>query len=289
MATGQDRQDHAEGALLSPKQIDSCVTSFMHSLPPPRRWDVETSFDWASADAGKLTEGQRSAVRFVTVIEDHLPGYFALYHRYFPVDETVDRDTFLHNRELYHFTVRWAQEEDNHARALARYQVESGMADADQLRLDLAEDGQKEFTLPYEHPVQFFVYSLVQEKATQTYYQNLRQVVAEPVLADILNRLSRDEARHFAFMANVVENYLKTYGDSLVDQVRDVIANFRMPLAETINGYWRWALRIADTAGYDHTESYEHLLRLVDRAVDAKSRRMTELMRFINECRTIQG
>jgi hypothetical protein len=50
----------------------------------------------------------------------------------------VGEAAFLHNRELYHFTIRWAQEEDNHARALARYQVVTGMAEPDQLRRDLA-------------------------------------------------------------------------------------------------------------------------------------------------------
>src|ERR1035441_7476365 len=95
-----------------------------------------------------------------------------------------------------------------------------------------------------------FAYALVQEKATQLYYQQLRAVVDEPVLGSILNRLSRDEARHFTFMAAIVTRYLREYGDSMVDPVREVIADFRMPLADTMSGYWRWALRIDDAAAY---------------------------------------
>ena len=108
---------------LPAADLDEAVTAFMTASPVTRRWDVEADLDWAAADAGRLTDGQRSAVRFITLIEDHLPGYFALYARRFPLDDQVDTETFLVNREIYHFTVRWAQEEDSHARALFRYQV----------------------------------------------------------------------------------------------------------------------------------------------------------------------
>ena len=135
--------------------------------------------------------------------------------------------------------------------------------------------------------MQYFAYALVQEKATQIYYQQLRGVVGDPVLMDMLNRLSRDEARHFTFMADMVTRYLRQYGDAVVDPIRDVIASFRMPLADTMRGYWRWALRIADTADYDHTDAYAHLARVIERTVSAKSDRLDELVRFIDQCATV--
>ncbi|MEV6217818.1 acyl-ACP desaturase [Nocardia sp. NPDC051833] len=273
--------------LLPVRDLVAAVDGFLAASPATRAWDVETAFDWAAADAGRLTEGQRSAVQFVTLIEDHLPGYFDVYHRHFPVDDTVDLPTFEHNRELYHFTVRWALEEDTHARALARYQETAGIADRDTLRSDLAIEGHKPFDLPYDHPVQFFAYALVQEKATQMYYQQLRDVVADPVLAAVLTRLARDEARHFSFMADVVTRYLRHDGDAVVAPIRDVVANFRMPLSDTLRGYWRWALRIADVADYDHTAAYEHLVKVIDRAVDARTEPVDELIAFVEGCRTL--
>ncbi|WP_433622850.1 acyl-ACP desaturase [Nocardia sp. CA-120079] len=278
---------NTESALIPVDEVAAAVDGFLAASPATRAWDVETAFDWSLADAGRLTEGQRSAVQFVTLIEDHLPGYFDVYHRHFPVDDTVDRATFVHNRELYHFTVRWALEEDTHARALTRYQEASGIAERGSLREELAIEGQKPFDLPYDHPVQFFAYALVQEKATQMYYQHLRDVVDDPILATVLGRLSRDEARHFSFMADVVGRYLRVQGDATVEPIRDVIANFRMPLADTMRGYWRWALKIADVASYDHTEAYEHLVKVIDRTVDARSDRLDELVRFIGECNAL--
>ncbi|MEC3955956.1 acyl-ACP desaturase [Nocardia sp. CDC153] len=276
-----------EQSLLPVNELVAAVDGFLAASPAARAWDVETAFDWAAADAGRLTDGQRSAVRFVTFIEDHLPGYFDVYQRFFPVDDSVELPAFIHNRELYHFTVRWALEEDTHARALNHYQVASGIAERESLRTELAIEGQKPFDLPYEHPVQFFTYALVQEKATQMYYHQLRDVSGDPVLAAVLSRLARDEARHFSFMADVVSRYLRVQGDDVVEPIRDVIANFRMPLADTMRGYWRWALRIADVADYDHTAAYEHLLKVLDRAVDARTDRMGELAEFIGQCRAL--
>lgn len=287
MTAASQLQPHP--GLLRVGDTAEAVGDFMTAQPASRRWDAETSIDWAAADAGRLTEGQRSAVRFVTLIEDHLPGYFALYQRYFPLTADTDPAAFAHNRELYHFTVRWAFEEDTHARVLARYQTDSGLAGADSLREELNAEGRKEFTLPFSQPVQYFAYALVQEKATQMYYQQLRGVVGDPVLADILNRLSRDEARHFTFMADVITRYLRTYGDDVAEPIREVIAGFRMPLAGTIRGYWRWALRIADAASYDHTDAYASLARVIERAVSAKTDRMDELVRFIDQCASMPG
>ncbi|KAA2252819.1 acyl-ACP desaturase [Solihabitans fulvus] len=275
------------GPLLTAAELDPAVRTFLRVAAHGGRWDVDTEFDWGTADADRLTEGERSAVEFVTVIEDHLPGYFAMYDRHFPVDDSVDLPTFEHNRELYHFSVRWAQEEDTHALALARYQLAAGMAEPDTLRGALAVEGHKRFDLPYPHAVQFFTYALVQEKATQLYYQHLRRAVGDPLLADVLGRLSRDEARHFAFFADVVQLYLRRHGEAMVEPIRAVVADFRMPLADTIKGYWRWALRIADVARYDHTEAYEHLIKVVNRAVDAPSDRVDELTAFVAACRSL--
>ncbi|KDA41452.1 acyl-ACP desaturase [Frankia sp. B2] len=272
--------------LLPASDLAAAVTAFHSAGSAARRWDVESAFRWDEAEADRLTEGQRSAVRFITLIEDHLPGYFDLYERAFPLNSDVDLETFIHNRELYHFTVRWAQEEDSHARALFRYQVAAGIAEPEELRRELAAEGRKKFDLPLDHAVSLFAYALVQEKATQLYYQQLRTVAGDPVLADVLTRLARDESRHFAFMADVVERYLRREGDAVVEPIREVIATFRMPLADTIRGYWRWALRIREVAHYDHTDAYAHLIRVVNRAVNARSDRVNELVTFIDACRT---
>ncbi|MEA2663708.1 MAG: acyl-[acyl-carrier-protein] desaturase [Candidatus Eremiobacteraeota bacterium] len=232
-------------------------------------WTSVGATDWSRLRPEKLTEEHASAVAFVTFIEDHLPGYVADYHRIFPVDASVPLDEFVHNRELYRFVVRWALEEDRHAHVLATYQVRAGLASADELRLRLAEEGLKPFSIGYTEPVQVFTYTLIQEKATQLYYQQLAAAVDEPVLKQILTDLARDESRHYGFFARLVETYVRAGGPALLPRIREVLANFRMPLATTLTNYWRWSLRVSDAAGgYDYTDAFASLVQVVRRAAD---------------------
>lgn len=237
-----------------------------------RPWDQYRDIDWTKLDPERLTEGHRSAVEFITFIEDHLPGYFALYEELMPVDGSVPVDEYIYNREYYHFTVKWAQEEDRHAHTLFAYQVRAGMATEAELRRRLAEEGRKRFEVPYRQPIQIFTYTLLQEKATQLFYQQLCQLVDEPVLRSLLTHLARDESRHFAFFSRLVEAHMRRNGPALAAPIREVLTSFKMPLATTLRNYWRWSLRLADVAGgYDHTEAYEELARIVQRAADGRT------------------
>ncbi len=254
-----------------------------------RPWNRFSAFDWQRIDTDRLAHEQRSAVAFITVIEDHLPGYFAEYQRLFPVDDTVPLAEYLHNREFYRFAARWAQEEDTHAHVLFLYQVKSGLASADHLRRELGVEGQKRFALDHRHPVQVFTYTLLQEKATQLYYQQFAHMVEEPVLQSILLHLARDEARHFAFFAKVMEAYLHRFGAQLLPAMKEVLQGFKMPLATTLRNYWRWSLKIANAAGgYDHAAAYEALIRVVKRSADAPTwSKAQDLVNFVRAVRAL--
>ncbi|WP_309248820.1 acyl-ACP desaturase [Streptomyces sp. MNP-20] len=83
------------------------------------------------------------------------------------------------------------------------------------------------------------------------------------MLQDLLQRLARDEARHFALYTQLVTSYLEQHGERAVPYMKQVLSTFRMPLANTLNDYWRWSLKVAAAVGYDHTEAYDALGRLV--------------------------
>jgi len=276
---------------VEPLRIDSgalsAVVDRYLARTDARAWNLFTSFEWQLADANRLTEDQRLAVEFITTIEDHVPAYFAEYARLFPVDGCQEREDYLHNRELYRFTVRWAEEEERHAHALFRYQVEAGIAGERELRERLFEEGQKPFRLSHTEPVQIVTYTLVQEKATQLYYRALAGAIEEPVLREILERLARDEARHFAFFSRVMEAYVHAHGEQTIEPVGRALEAFKMPLADTLHNYWRIALRISDAAGgYDYTEAFEDLVRVVQRAADTASwSRTNTLVDFVDAVR----
>ncbi|RSM80105.1 acyl-ACP desaturase [Kibdelosporangium aridum] len=254
-----------------------------------RQWTIE-DVDWAALRPENLTQTDTSVVRFITFIEDHIPGYLTYFLDQFPVrGEELDIEDFCFNREYFRFLIAWAYDEERHASVLTKYQVEAGINTPDALMRELAEEGRKQFSLPYEHPVQAFTYTLVQEKATQLFYQQFRTVVTEPVLRDLLNRLARDEARHFAFYSNLVGQYIERHGlAATVPDLKDVLGTFRMPLADTLKGYWRWSLQVADTAGYDHTEAYESLVRLVKGFTGSSGEASTtDLATFVDQIRQV--
>jgi acyl-[acyl-carrier-protein] desaturase len=229
-----------------------------------RPWSID-DLDWTRLRPDELTGADADVVRFITVIEDHIPGYLGYFLQAFPTAGAgLDIEEFCFNREFFRFLVAWAADEERHAAVLTRYQVEIGLTSRAALLADLAREGAKAFALPYDQPVQAFAYTLIQEKATQLFYQRFKDVVTEPVLRDLLHRLARDEARHFAFYAELITAYLHRHGAAAtVPDLRAVVETFRMPLADTLDGYWRWSLRVADHAGYDHTEAYQALSRLV--------------------------
>lgn len=252
-----------------------------------RSYEITDTGKWPAVDAEQLTRDQISALRFITFIEDHIPGYFAEYYRAFPLNQRVSTEEFIHNREMYRFTVCWAREEERHAHLLFKYQVHAGLSSAHELRDQLAREGAKPFHLDRcEEIAAIVAYTLIQEKATQHFYRLFEKNLSEPLLASILRQLGRDESRHFAFFSRLLEAYIRQFGERIVDPVKEVVAQFKMPLATTLTGYWRWAIRISDAMDYDHTEAYEHLVRTVNRVADASSHsKTTELGDLVRSLR----
>jgi acyl-[acyl-carrier-protein] desaturase len=249
-----------------------------------RQWSID-DLNWAGLRPERLNEADRSAVRFITLIEDHIPGYLSFFLQTFPTtgaDQAIEE--FCFNREYFRFLIAWASDEERHAAVLTRYQLEAGLSTRGELITTLAQAGRTSFSLPYEHPVQAFAYTLIQEKATQLFYQRFKAVVTEPVLRELLNLLARDEARHYAFYVDLLTAYLRRHGPkATVPDLREVLATFRMPLADTLDGYWRWSLRVADHAGYDHTEAYEALARLIRQfAAGPGNASATDLIAFVH-------
>jgi rubrerythrin len=257
-----------------------------------RTYPVSDRARWPSVAPGRLTEDQVSALRFITFIEDHTPGYFAEYQRLFPfLERSVagELDELLYNREMHRFTTRWAVDEERHAHLLFKYQVHAGLADAEALRRQLLAEAVKPFALEQrDHVAAIIAYTVIQEKATQIFYRTFEKQLEEPLLAEILTQLSRDESRHFAFFCRLLESYLRVAPASSIAAIKEVLFHFKMPLSSTLKGYWRWALRLSDSMAYDHTEAYEHLLRTVERAADASlASRTAELSAFVREVRKL--
>jgi hypothetical protein len=253
-----------------------------------RDFSITDRSKWPAVDRARLTDDQVSALRFITFIEDHTPGYLAEYQRLYPLHGDLPEDEALYNREMHRFSTRWAVDEERHADLLFKYQVHAGIAGADELRRELIREGMKPFYLERrDHHAAVVAYTVIQEKATQIFYRRFEKQLEEPCLSAILTQLARDESRHFAFFCRVLEGYLRAAPESSLGAIKEVLFHFKMPLSTTLKGYWRWALRISESVGYDHTEAYEALVKIVERTADAATdSRTATLADFV---RTVRG
>lgn len=248
-----------------------------------RSWEAP-DIPWHQIEPERLTDEQRSAVRFVTLIEDHIPWYLHALLSHFPIDDSVSPEQLMHNREMFRFFVRWAHEEDRHAEMFCRYQRAAGIQSDDQLRGELTREAPKAWDFDWDLPVQIFTYTTVQERATQLYYAMLGRAVDEPVLKILLDQIQKDEARHFGLYADILQAYIEDLGQEAIPAIHEALQGFKMPLAEQLENYWRWSLEISDTAGgYDHTAAFEALVHVVNRAAGTHSgsRTMTEWVQAV--------
>lgn len=243
-----------------------------------RGWSRFDEFDWPnlvkSDEVSRLTDTQLAAVRTSLMIEDHIPGYATEYFRLFPVDGSISKEDAWRNRNVLHFVFQWCAEEDRHAHGFEMYLRSSGRVDQDDLTREMVHEGTKKYTAPGDGNFSMlFTYTMLQEKATQLYYQTLYQSVPDaPVLRALLRRLFQDEARHCSYFSDLVLLDLKCNGSELVGKIKTALDAFAMPMADLLDNYKRQAITMIRAAkGYDHRSSFAQLDEIIRRYTQAST------------------
>jgi acyl-[acyl-carrier-protein] desaturase len=186
-----------------------------------RRWNVWKDFEWNKANRA-AGEDVAQIVEAFSSIEMFLPDYTA------KILELVRK-----SRGRAWFQANWGYEESKHSLVLAEWLVRSGYRSASGLHEyenDLLERG--EWELPFDTPSQMIVYTMIQERATQLNYVNLRGVAAgrgDTLLDAILRRVAADEAAHFDFFRRGVSVFLQHARNQTLDDLKFVFRNFKMP------------------------------------------------------------
>ncbi len=130
------------------------------------------------------------------------------------------------------FVRTWTAEEDAHSTLLEIYMFVGRLGDPKAraalrkqvLRVGLMAGNQ------FEDPLQMLVYTSIQERATQIYYQNLANAAEkeDAQLAKLLRRLAKDETLHYTFYREAVKVHLEA-DPNCVKPVADVLLAFEMP------------------------------------------------------------
>lgn len=272
--------------MIIPDALDEALKSFL-SASDRQMWD-RYDFDFtkvAETRPHPLEGNQIAAVKTALMIEDHIPGYGNEYMRLFPVDESVSPQEAWYNRQMIHFIFRWLSEEDRHAHVFELYLRETKAVHGQALTDEMIREGVKHYAVPHDDPCKLFIYTSLQEKATQLFYQCLRDSIHEPVLESILTKLAGEEARHCSFFGAMVKIELAQRGDELIKDLREALDAFKMPLADTLENYRRQAMSMTRTAkGYDYRQAFEHFGRMLIRQTEAaENSRTHQLHGFLSE------
>lgn len=174
----------------------------------------------------------RAALALNTLTEEGLPHF----HRLLAVYLGDDSHWRLWN-DL------WTAEEDRHGAVLSDYMRDTGAVDQrriEELKFEYIKAG---FHPEWDKdPYRVFVYTTLQERATQYSHANTGRVIGEyePVLGGILAKIAMEEARHFTFYRRVFSEILKRDPSEALRSAAHIMPAIDMP-GITIPGFKEFA------------------------------------------------
>lgn len=170
----------------------------------------------------------RAALALNTLTEEGLPHFHRLLA--------------THLGEESHWSVwnnLWTAEEDRHGAVLSDYMRDTGCVnqrEMERLKFEYIKSGWQPAW--DRDPYRVFVYTTLQERATQMSHAGTGRVVGEyePVLGSILRRIATEEARHFNFYRRIFAEILKRDPNQALISAAFVMPAIDMP-GITIPGF----------------------------------------------------
>ncbi len=188
----------------------------------------ETHYTKLRERAAGIPDPARAALAINLLTEEGLPHFHRLLAVY------LDDDSYWRI-----WNNLWTAEEDRHGQVLHDYARETRILQQRKL-----EEMQFEYLKAGFHPTwdrdpyRVFVYTTVQERATQYSHAETGRVAAEyePGLGTILANVAQEEARHFTFYRSVFEEILKRDPDQALHSASFILPSIDMP-GHTIPGF----------------------------------------------------
>jgi acyl-[acyl-carrier-protein] desaturase len=201
---------------------------FFHNAEERRRWNIQKSIPWDQVNP-EASDTLASIVETFSAVELYLPDYTS------KILHLVRR-----SRGRAWFQANWGYEESKHSLVLAEWLERSGKRTEKQLREFEGMVLEEEWKLPFDHPRQMIIYTMIQELATWLNYRNLRKLAVEQgdmALAKLLQFVSGDERCHYDFFRKGVKTYLEYQPRETFDDIRFVFQNFYMPAKYELRDY----------------------------------------------------
>ncbi len=198
---------------------------FFNRAEAERRWNVQKDIPWGECNP-RVSDEVALIVESFCAVELYLPDYTS---------------KILHlirkSRGRAWFQANWGYEESKHSLVLEEWLVRSGKRSEKEVRAFADMILEREWNLPFSTPRQMMIYTTFQELSTGTNYKNLRRKAIEQndaALATALSFVARDESAHYQFFQDGVKLYMLEDRDGTLEDIRTVLAGFRMPAQDLI-------------------------------------------------------
>ncbi|GAC1470057.1 MAG: acyl-ACP desaturase [Gemmatimonadaceae bacterium] len=163
----------------------------------------------------------RVALALNLLTEEGLPHFHRLLAVYLGSDSFWSKWTNL-----------WTAEEDRHGAVLHDYTRDSQILNNPTLEKMQFEYLRAGFEPAWDKdPYRVFVYTTLQERATQVSHANTGKLAAEhePMIGTVLSNVAKEEARHYVFYRTVFENVLMRDPNRALESAAAVMPSIDMP------------------------------------------------------------
>jgi acyl-[acyl-carrier-protein] desaturase len=188
--------------------------------PPP-----DTDPDHHLRELRKRAEGislpARVAVALNLLTEEGLPHFHRLLAAY------LGGDTFWSK-----WTNLWTAEEDRHGAILHDYTRDSRILDNPVLERMQFEYLKAGFEPAWDKdPYRVFVYTTLQERATQVSHANTGKLASEyePTIGMVLSNVAKEEARHYTFYRTIFKEVLERDPNRALASAAEIMPSIDMP------------------------------------------------------------
>lgn len=168
-----------------------------------------------------LKDEVRVAVALNLLTEEGLPHFHRLIAQY------------LGDRSFWSkWNNMWTAEEDRHGAILRDYVRDARLFSFREVELMQFHYIESGFNPDWDKdPYKVFVYTTLQERATQFSHKNTGNLAGEdePLLNGILNNIAADEAKHFTFYRNVFKEVLNLDPNRALISAADIMPAIDMP------------------------------------------------------------
>jgi len=223
-------------------------------LAPPPDSDPDQHVRALRERARGISLPARVALALNLLTEEGLPHFHRLLAAYLGSDSFWSRWTNL-----------WTAEEDRHGAVLHDYARDSQVLDAPVLERMQFEYLRAGFEPAWDRdPYRVFVYTTLQERATQVSHANTGKAASEhePTIGTVLANVAKEEARHYAFYREIFKAVLERDPDRALESAALVMPAIDMPGVNM--PYFREMAEVIRRAGIYGPREY---LKIIDEQV----------------------